>query len=326
MADVQGPSQAQTHWVPAIREDPRWTPAFSTSRSPATTSSAVAPPPAEWEDSRGMATRVTSTRFVGRAAELAELSAALEASAAGTPSLALVAGESGVGKSRLAGELTRTARETGARVLSGDCVELGEGELPYAPLVGALRRIAREGDPAFDALPASQRADLASILPGLGSDAPEEAAAAEQVRVFEALLAVFDAMSEEQPLLVVIEDLHWADSSTRGFVQFLARTPLHRAHPGGRHLPLGRAAPPPPAATAARRAGTRPAGASGRARPAQPRRDGRAARGHPRQPRRPRSGCNASTRAARATRCSPRSCSPWDSTAAGRCRRRCATR
>jgi ATP/maltotriose-dependent transcriptional regulator MalT len=193
-----------------------------------------------------MATRVTSTRFVGRAAELAELSAALEASAAGTPSLALVAGESGVGKSRLASELTRAARETGGRVLSGDCVELGEGELPYAPLVGALRRVAREGDPAFDALPATQRADLGTILPGLGDGSREEGTEAEQVRVFEALLALFEAMSDEQPLLLVIEDLHWADSSTRGFVRFLARTlctermlvlgtyrsdELHRRHP-----------------------------------------------------------------------------------------------
>ena len=193
-----------------------------------------------------MATRVTSTRFVGRAAELAELSAALEASSAGKPSLALVAGESGVGKSRLASELTETARTSGARVLSGDCVELGEGELPYAPLVGALRRVAREGDPAFDKLPESQRADLATILPGLGGGSREEGTEAEQVRVFEALLALFDAMAEEQPLLLVIEDLHWADSSTRGFVRFLARTlctermlvigtyrsdELHRRHP-----------------------------------------------------------------------------------------------
>ena len=193
-----------------------------------------------------MATRVTSTRFVGRAAELAELSGAFEASAAGTPSLALVAGESGVGKSRLASELTSGARAAGARVLSGDCVELGEGELPYAPLVGALRRVAREGDPAFEVLPASQRADLATILPGLGGGAREDGAEAEQVRVFEALLAVFDAMAAEQPLVLVIEDLHWADSSTRGFVRFLARTlcaermlvlgtyrsdELHRRHP-----------------------------------------------------------------------------------------------
>ncbi len=162
----KSPAQAETRGVSATREDPRWTPEFSTSKSPRSTSIGAARPPAEWEDGPSMATRVTSTRFVGRAAELAELCAALAASAAGNPSLALVAGESGVGKSRLAGELTRAARESGARVLSGDCVELGEGELPYAPLVGALRRVAREDDPVFDELPAAQRADLATILPG----------------------------------------------------------------------------------------------------------------------------------------------------------------
>jgi DNA-binding CsgD family transcriptional regulator/tetratricopeptide (TPR) repeat protein len=193
-----------------------------------------------------MATRVTSARFIGRAAELEELCAALHDSAGGTPSLALVAGESGVGKSRLAGELMRRAREDGMRVLSGDCVELGEGELPYAPLVGALRRVAREGDEAFERLPEAQLADLATILPGLRGGPPAQGSEAEQVRVFEALLALLDAMSEEQGLLLVIEDLHWADSSTRAFVRFLARTvcnerllvlgtyrsdELHRRHP-----------------------------------------------------------------------------------------------
>jgi ATP/maltotriose-dependent transcriptional regulator MalT len=193
-----------------------------------------------------VANRVTSDRFVGRSAELAELTEALEASADGKPALALVAGESGVGKTPLADELARVARDSGARVLSGDCVELGEGELPYAPLVGALRRIAREGDPAIDSLPEVQRADLATILPGLANGSRSDAAEAEQVRVFEALLAVFDALADERPLLLVIEDLHWADSSTRGFVRFLARTlctervlvvgtyrsdELHRRHP-----------------------------------------------------------------------------------------------
>jgi ATP/maltotriose-dependent transcriptional regulator MalT len=193
-----------------------------------------------------MATRVTSTRFIGRAAELEELRAALEAGLAGQPSLTLVAGESGVGKSRLASELMRRAREHDVRVLSGDCVELGEGELPYAPLVGALRRIAREGDASFEQLPESQLADLGTILPGLRAGLREQGAEAEQVRVFEALLALLDAMSRERGLLLVIEDLHWADSSTRAFVRFLARTvcnerllvlgtyrsdELHRRHP-----------------------------------------------------------------------------------------------
>src|SRR4051794_27807198 len=93
-------------------------------RGPQTRVMATAPAGVEWEDGGGMATRVTSTRIVGRAPELRELSGAFDASAAGTPSLALVAGESGVGKSRLASELMRAARGSGARVLSGDCVEL----------------------------------------------------------------------------------------------------------------------------------------------------------------------------------------------------------
>ena len=169
-----------------------------------------------------MSTRVTSARFVGRTGELAELQAALRDAAEGRPSLALVGGESGVGKSRLADELKRHARETGARVLSGDCVELGDDELPYAPLLSALRPLVREGDPALDALAPPHRAALDAILPGLGNSsiAPE----ATQSQVFEALLALLDGLCEEEPVVLVVEDLHWADSSTRSFVGFLSRT------------------------------------------------------------------------------------------------------
>jgi ATP/maltotriose-dependent transcriptional regulator MalT len=190
-------------------------------------------------------TRMTSARLVGRSAQLAELEAVVRDAADGRPSLAFVAGESGVGKSRLASELARSARENGVRVLSGDCVELGEGELPYAPLVGALRPLARDGDPAVDALPASLRAELASILPTLGG-ARAGADTAMQGRLFEALLELLDRLGDETPVLLVIEDLHWADRSTRGFLTFLARSvcserlavvatyrsdELHRRHP-----------------------------------------------------------------------------------------------
>ena len=96
-----------------------------------------------------MATRMTSVRFVGRSAELAELIAAFRDAGERRASLALVGGESGVGKSRLAGELSRHARESGARILSGDCVELGEDELPYAPLVAALRPLHRTCEPVL---------------------------------------------------------------------------------------------------------------------------------------------------------------------------------
>ncbi|HZO07848.1 MAG TPA: AAA family ATPase, partial [Myxococcota bacterium] len=191
-----------------------------------------------------MPTRMTSARFVGRTGELAELQAALRDAGEGRPSLALVGGESGVGKSRLAGELSRHARESGVRILSGDCVELGQDELPYAPLLTALRPLVRDGDPALDALAPPLRAALDAIIPGLG--AGSAGAEAAQSRVFEALLALLEGLSEDAPVLLVIEDLHWGDSSTRHFLRFLARTicnerllvlgtyrsdELHRRHP-----------------------------------------------------------------------------------------------
>jgi DNA-binding CsgD family transcriptional regulator/tetratricopeptide (TPR) repeat protein len=191
-----------------------------------------------------MATRMTSARFVGRSGQLAELEAALRDAAERRPSLALVAGESGVGKSRLVQELLDGARGDGAFVLAGDCVDLGEGELPYAPLVGALRGLLRGGHPAFDALPVALRGALGGILPGLGEDRGQPDAS--QASVFEALLSLLDELGDERPVLLAIEDLHWADSSTRGFLSFLSRSlcgerlmlvgtyrsdELHRRHP-----------------------------------------------------------------------------------------------
>ena len=84
-------------------------------------------------DTGTVPTRVTSSRFIGRSRELAELEAALADASAGRPSLAFIAGESGVGKTRLLKELERGALAAEARVVSGDCVALGEDELPYAP-------------------------------------------------------------------------------------------------------------------------------------------------------------------------------------------------
>ena len=105
-----------------------------------------------------MATRVTSTRLIGRTAELADLEAAFAAAADGHPSIAFVAGESGVGKSRLVSELSARAKAQGARTLCGECVELGEGELPYAPLVAALRPLSRDGDPVLEEVGEAARA------------------------------------------------------------------------------------------------------------------------------------------------------------------------
>lgn len=187
---------------------------------------------------------MTSARFVGRAGELAELEAALQDATERRASLVLVAGESGVGKSRLLDELTGRAHRLEALVLVGDCVDLGDGELPYVPLIGALRPLLRDGHPALDALPDPLRGALAAVLPGFGDRAT--GGEASQATVFEALLALLEGLSQERPVLLAIEDLHWADSSTRHFLSFLSRTlcgerivvvctyrsdELHRRHP-----------------------------------------------------------------------------------------------
>jgi tetratricopeptide (TPR) repeat protein len=198
-------------------------------------------------DTGSVSSRVTSTTFVGRTAELDELRAALAEATGGRPSIAFVAGESGVGKTRLLDELVRVARAAGVRVIGGDCVELGEGELPYAPIVGALRPLARAGDPVLQALAPSTRAALANILPGLARtpERPDDEATA-QARLFDALLELLELLAGADGLVLTIEDLHWADRSTRAFLVYLAATlcaarvlvvasyrpdELHRRHP-----------------------------------------------------------------------------------------------
>lgn len=198
-------------------------------------------------DTPVVASRVTSTTFVGRAPELSELRAGLAEALNGRPGLAFVAGESGLGKTRLLSELERVAREDGVRVIGGDCVELGEGELPYAPLVGALRPLARSGHEAFGRLSEPARAALAQILPGLGrAEARGDDEATAQARLFDGLLELLELLAGEEGLLLTIEDLHWADRSTRAFLVYLASSlcrervlvvttyrpdELHRRHP-----------------------------------------------------------------------------------------------
>jgi tetratricopeptide (TPR) repeat protein len=190
--------------------------------------------------------RVTSSHFVGRAGELAECEAALREAAGGSPSVIALSGDSGVGKTRLIAAFESLAcRE--ARFLRGECVELGDGELPYGPLIGALRELARCGDPVLERLSAGARDSLGALLPSLGtavgSERDDDSA---QLRLFEALLELLALLGEEQPVVLVVEDLHWADRSTRAFTAFLARSlrservlflfsyrsdELHRRHP-----------------------------------------------------------------------------------------------
>ncbi len=196
-----------------------------------------------------MRPRLTSSHFVGRIGELAELELAWRDASAGRPVLVLLGGDSGIGKTRLICELEARLRGEDAIALRGEAVEQGETELPYAPLVSALRPLLRERDPALEALSPASRAQLATLLPGLGEPPATTAGGGEgsgQLRLFEALLELLDVLSERTPLLLVLEDMHWADRSTRTFVSFAVRSlrqervmlllsyrsdELHRRHP-----------------------------------------------------------------------------------------------
>jgi tetratricopeptide (TPR) repeat protein len=177
-----------------------------------------------------MADQVTAGRFVGRTQQLARLRQLLARAADGQPLLAVLGGEAGIGKTRLVEQLAATATQQGVRVLGGGCVPLGEEGLPFAPVIQALHGLVRDLDPAeLAAVAGPARQELARLLPDLawGAEAATDAGAtgagqAGQGRLFALLLGVIQRLATTTPLLWVMEDLHWADRSTRDLLAFLA--------------------------------------------------------------------------------------------------------
>lgn len=157
---------------------------------------------------------MVSPVFVGRGEESGALAAALEAAVGQGPAVALVAGEAGIGKSRLLAEFARSLGP-GVRVAEGACAELGSDALPYAPFVTVLRRLIR----LDGVLPGPYR-QLAHWFPELGE--PGEAEGGKH-RLYEEILTLVERVAADRPLVVFIEDLHWADAATRELLGFLAR-------------------------------------------------------------------------------------------------------
>ena len=165
--------------------------------------------------------------FVGRREEIASLTALLERAADGEPGFAIVAGEAGVGKTRLVTELAGRAAGSGFTVLAGHCVELGAEGLPLAPLIDALRTLARTTERAELAeVLGPARRGLGRLLPELDpGGAAEPAADGVQVsQLLELVLGLLGRLSARRPLLLILEDLHWSDQSTRELVAFLIRS------------------------------------------------------------------------------------------------------
>jgi predicted ATPase len=139
---------------------------------------------------------------------------ALARTVSGQPRFVVIGGESGVGKTRLLATLRQHAGGPGARVLSGDCLQVSDGELPYAPLVAALRPLVREKDPLLDKLGPAQRLELGRLLPGIDPGPGKrmwKSDASTQTRLFEVLLELLDCLGREAPLVLALEDIHWAD-------------------------------------------------------------------------------------------------------------------
>ncbi|MFA7765563.1 helix-turn-helix transcriptional regulator [Streptomyces sp. NRRL S-448] len=172
----------------------------------------------------GVETRSVSPVFVGRADELAVLTDALTRAAGREPQAMLIGGEAGVGKTRLTEEFLCEADRRGAVVAVGGCVEIGAEGLPFAPFSTALRTLHRLLPGELAAAAAGQEDELARILPELG-DTPrgphdEESTA----RLFELTARMLERLAADRTVVLVLEDLHWADTSTRHLLSYLFRT------------------------------------------------------------------------------------------------------
>jgi DNA-binding SARP family transcriptional activator len=166
-------------------------------------------------------TPVVEIRLIGRAAELEQLRGTLARAWAAHGSVVAVLGEAGVGKTRLVGELIGVAETQGARVLIGRSYE-SEQVLPFGPWVDAFR-----GGRVLDdlrALAPARRAELVSVLPELvGPDVELPGASPDFLRIFEGVTAAIGVLASRRPLLLVLEDLHWADEMSLRLLAFLGR-------------------------------------------------------------------------------------------------------
>ena len=164
---------------------------------------------------------------VGRAVQLAALADVLDQVVDGASRLVLVGGEAGSGKTTLveafcSGLSRGRGRGREAQLVQGQCVALGGEGLPYAPIVGALRGLlATYGRDQILEWAGPSRAALSALLPGLVPGA--EPGDAVRLQLFEAVARLLERAGSRKPLVLVIEDIHWADESTRHLLRFLAR-------------------------------------------------------------------------------------------------------
>jgi DNA-binding CsgD family transcriptional regulator/tetratricopeptide (TPR) repeat protein len=176
-----------------------------------------------------MTARISSPYFVGRGQELQSLRAVLDAAASGTVGTVLIGGEAGVGKTRMLAEFRTAAEASGARVLEGGCVDLGDGARPYDPFVAALRPWLRSlRDEDFARIVGPARSTVLQLIPDLhsgqdGEASVADAASARQSTLYLQVLGLIERIADDSLTVIALEDLHWSDRSTRDLLRFLVR-------------------------------------------------------------------------------------------------------
>jgi tetratricopeptide (TPR) repeat protein len=173
---------------------------------------------------------VADVPMVGRDAEFARLTRRLARAFDGRGALALVAGEPGIGKTRMAEELADRAKGQGAQVLVGQCYE-GEWAPPYAPFAEAVDAFMAAIDPVEVAADLGPGAGpLAQLVPAVRKAVPDIGDPVplqpdeERFRLFEAMANFLVARSQRAPVLLCVEDLHWADKGTVAMLRHIARS------------------------------------------------------------------------------------------------------
>ena len=185
---------------------------------------------------------MSSSQLIGRTAELASLTAALARARDQTAQIVLVGGEAGVGKSRIVAEFVG-ALPRQVRVLTGNCLELRQAVLAFAPLVGMLRQLSDQLGP--ERTHQLYGRELRRFLPDHGATA-ERSPDDPTGELFGAVYGLLVKLDDEGPVVLVVEDLHWADRSTLDLISYLAREldsarvllmgtyrsdEMHRSHP-----------------------------------------------------------------------------------------------